>query len=224
MQLRVLTLAAAAFLAACGGGGGGGGGPVAAPVTFNLDAAVANALVTGFATGTLTATDTSGNTYTASETVQPAADGTFEGTILKQSKNTVTATKNGAFAGNATSNGFFSVNPLTIKGSTHSDGTYAVASQQTALPTAATVGQTGAFYNSTNYASSSKTSVVSTAVATWSLEADTANTAFACINTSTSFSNGSRSAEADCYKINAAGQIIGGKVTLTINGVTLSFK
>lgn len=215
--------AAAVSLVGCGGGGGGSSGPVAAASTFNLNAAVSNALTSGVSVTGLTATS-GADTYTLSLSIQPQADAAFEGTTYKQARQTVTVNRNGAFAASGFSNVFFSLNPVTIRGAVDSDGEYSVYSQQTALPTAATVGQTGAVHFVTAYTSSAKTTVVSTQTVTWSLEADTATTAFACLNSSATFTNGSRVAEADCYKIDAAGQVLGAKATITINGTTLAFK
>jgi hypothetical protein len=61
--------------------------------------------------------------------------------------------------------------------------------------------------------------------ATWTLEADTATTAFLCANTTAKETDGQVMATtAGCYKISTAGTVVGIKWTVAVAGKTLKFR
>jgi len=93
------------------------------------------------------------------------------------------------------------------------------------LPSTSRVGTAGAFYNGKNYISSS-TLPPDTWSATWSLEADSATTAWLCLNVAITPANGSAAstAETDCFRINQAGDISGFKADITENGIKLNYR
>jgi hypothetical protein len=87
------------------------------------------------------------------------------------------------------------------------------------------VGQIGAAWSETEYANSSKVTVLSTTTVTWSLEADTAMTAWLCINFSTTFADMRPSlTESDCYKLDGNGNVLGYELTLSQGGIVLVFR
>lgn len=222
----IAGLCLAALLSACGGGGSDATStatPVAA-ASFALDAAYAKAVTTGVS---LNGTAVDGaDTYTMSLSIAPAADGTFEGVIRKKSIESLTIKKNGSVLGVTNIDLYYSLNPFTTQGASYSDGTYAVQTSTTgALPTTAKVGDSGALGTLTVYTNASKTTVLTTAQSSWTLEADTATTAFGCANSVIKNAAGVQTGTAaGCYKIDTNGNALGMRFTLSVAGKTLVFK
>ena len=216
----------AALLSACGGGGGDAA-PTATPVvaaSFALDAAYAKGVTTGVS---LNGTAVDGaDTYTLSLSIAPAADGTFEGVVRKKSIESLTIKKNGSVLGVTNIDLYYSLNPLTIQGASYSDGTYAVqTSIAGSFPATAKVGDSGALGTLTLYTNASKATVQSTTQSTWTLEADTATTAFGCVNSVIKSASGVQTGTgAGCYKIDTNGNVLGMRFTLSVAGKTLVFK
>ena len=212
----------AALLSACGGGGGDAA-PVAA-ATFPLDAASTKAMTNGV---NLSGTAIDGvDTWTMSMSITPAADAMFEGVLRKKSIQALTIKKNGSVLSSETISGYFSINPLTTYGASYSSGIYAV---QTTIagtfPTTAKVGDSGALGTLTVYTNPSKTTVQSTTQSTWTLEADTATTAFGCANSVIKNAAGVQTGTAaGCNKIDTNGDVLGMRFTLSVAGKTLVFK
>jgi len=96
-----------------------------------------------------------------------------------------------------------------------------VYSTTSTLPIAGTVGSSGTLATGISYssvlsaASNTGATITGSAPLAWSIEADTATTAFACIATP---------AEKDCLKINSAGVISGAKATIQIGTESLTFQ
>ena len=224
--ILALTLSSA-FLAACGGGGGDSPsptGPVASTLTFPLDAAYTKAMTTGV---TLNGTAVDGaDTYTMTIAIAPAADEVFEGVVSKKSIQSLTMKKNGAVLGADNISSYYSINPFTTKGAIYSSGTYAVQTSNAGFfPTAAKVGDSGTLGTLTLYTSPSKTTVQTTTQSTWTLEADTASTAFGCANMVIKNAAGTQTGTgAGCYKIDTNGNALGMKFTLSVAGKTLVFQ
>lgn len=212
------------FLAACGGGGDSPTGPVTSTSTFPLDAAYTKAMTTGI---TLNGTAVDGaDTYTMSLSITPAADEVFEGVVSKKSIESLTMKKNGAVLGVETISAYYSINPMTTKGARYSDGSYAVLTSNTgSFSTAAKVGDGGTLGTLTLYTSASKTAVRTTTQSTWTLEADTATTAFGCANSVLRDAAGTQTGTgAGCYKIDTSGNALGMRTTLSVAGKTLVFQ
>lgn len=211
------------FLAACGGGGGDA--PASPAVaTFPLDAVATKVATTGVS---LTGTAIDGaDTWTMSLSMAPATDQIFEGILSKKASVSVTLKINGVVGAVDTSSAYFSINPFTSKGALMSDGSYTVyASGNGVLPIAAKVGEAGSLGTATTYTNSSKTNVKETMQLTWTVEADTATTAFSCTNIVTKNTGGTQiSTVAGCYKIDTNGNILGMRFTLSVAGKTLVFK
>ena len=220
----ILALAlSTSFLAACGGGGGDDTTPTVA-AKYSLEAAQIKVVTTGV-TWNGTAVD-GANTYTMSLSTTPAADEVFEGVVSKKYSASLTIKANGTIVTAANYSGYYSINPFTVKGAHYADGTYAVATGATgAHPTAAKVGDSGSLGTLTLYTDANKTTVKSTSQSTWSMEPDTATTAFGCINFVNKDSAGTQTGTgAGCYKIDTSGNILGMRYTISASGKTLVFK
>lgn len=118
---------------------------------------------------------------------------------------------------------YFTVNPLVFHGYTDSSGKYSLATQSTTIPKLATVGSSSPLIAEDVYADRSMRNKIGSYRQGWSLTRDTNNTAWFCIDTSANLlvANDPNGASAECYKINARGDILDSKVTIsqpTING------
>lgn len=66
---------------------------------------------------------------------------------------------------------------------------------------------------------------ISRTIVRWSLRADTAQTALACIEAEQfDVATAASATEASCYRIDAAGAILGMEFDVTVNGQTLEFR
>ena len=229
MKIKITLAAAlsAVILSACGGGGSD---PVvapaapAAPATFPLDTAITQVSTKGIS---LSGTAVDGvDTWTMALSVAPAADQTFEGATAKKSVQSITIKKNGATVVSSGGESFFTINPFTVKGLKLNDGTYGVQTVAgSALSNAAKVGDSGLLGTITAYSNSLKSSVLFTQEGTWTLEADTATTAFGCSNfTSKNIAGGVFSTTSNCYKLDTNGTVSGLRFTLAVAGKTLVFR
>jgi len=226
MKLRTaLALSlTSALLLACGGGGGDSTPAASTTTTFPLDAAYTKAVTNGIS---LSGTAVDGaDTYTMAIAITPAADEVFEGVVSKKSIQSLTMKKNGAVLGVDTISVYYSINPYTPKGASYSNGTYAVQTSNAGFfPTAAKVGDSGTLGTLTLYTSATNRTVVTTAQSTWTLEADTASTAFDCANIVLKDAAGTQTdTAAGCYKIDTNGNALGMRYTLSVAGKTLVFK
>lgn len=219
--ILALTLSTV-VLAACGGGGNTP--PVTVAPTYSLDAAQTKIVTTGM---TLSGTAVDGtNTYTMSLSSTPAIDEVFEGVLSKKYSASMTMKLNGAVLSATNYSGYFSLNPFTVKGARYADGTYGVTTSTTGVyPTAAKVGDSGSLGTLTVYADSSKTTAKSTSQSTWTMEADTATTAYGCINGVNKDATGTQTGTtAGCYKMDSNGNVLGMRYTVSVPGLTLVFK
>ena len=196
----------------------------ASVLSFPLDAAYAKAVTTGVS---LNGTAVDGaDTYTMSLSITPATDEIFEGVVRNKSIESLTIKKNGSVLGVSGIDLYYSLNPFTTQGARYSDGTHAVQTSTTgAFPATAKVGDSGALGTLTVYTNASKTTVLSTSLSTWTLEADTATTAFGCANSVIKNAAGAQTGTAaGCYKIDTNGNALGMRFTLSVAGKTLVFK
>jgi hypothetical protein len=226
-----LALGSALLLSACGGGGGSAGsgsGGVGTPptaTTFNFDNAAERVLTLGTSLGA-TATANNGSTISLQYSVTPQADANFENVLRKRSVERVRLVQsNGTVLADESATQFFSTGPLRFFGGTDSEG-YTVTTSTGNLPTAGTVGQSGALFTSITYADAAKASVVSRAEARWSLEAGPgSSTAYACLNFSYfTAANAPDGNAAQCYLTDTTGNVTGLRVTLTVGGQTVVFR
>jgi hypothetical protein len=219
-----LAICVIASLTACGGGGGST--CPSTPTAYAVDTAYMQAATTGIS---LSGTAVDGaDTWTMALSVTPAADETFEGATAKKSLTSITIKKNGTTVLSSGGESFFSINPFKTKGLKLNDGHYGVATVAgSAMSNTATVGNSGSLGTVTVYSSASKSTISFTQEATWTLEEDTATTAYACTNTTAKDTTGALiTTTSGCYKITANGTVTGMKYTLYVAaaGKTLVFR
>ena len=218
---RLWLAAAPLLLAACGGGGSDEAGNTQA---YDLDTIITRNLQAGFEVNGLTARDTAGNTYVLSFSFLPQTDAVFEGAARKAVRQSITVSGGG---NSQTSSGvqYYSTGPYADAGSLADDGSYSVATSTSPLPTAARVGSGGPMSSFTAYANSSKTVIESTTAVRWLLEADTDSTAFACqVGVITETGGAGSDTVKLCWRVDTSGQVTGGRVSLTVGGVSLEFR
>ena len=228
----VVTLA----LAACGGGGSES--PVSstlppgtsAATTFPLAAAMVHFLkeakstpfsVTGTASGNGQALALTGS----GTSVESNTTGTFNGAaaIVKTIRVTGTLESRGTMVplGDTTTTQYFDSNYKPL-GALSSFG-YCVYSAQTALPATIRIGDSGAYYASSCYTNSARTTLLDTSTVSYALESATNTTAnFKLVFKSTS-AGASPLPITGNYVISTNGSLVQGDtpVSLTASGVTL---
>ncbi len=112
---------------------------------------------------------------------------------------------------------YFTLNPLVFHGFTDSSGKYSLSNQTTTIPKMATVGSSSKLITEDVYADSSMRKKIGTYNQDWSLIRDSNNTAWFCIETSGNLllNNDPNGSSSECYKINARGDILDSKVTIS---------
>ena len=112
---------------------------------------------------------------------------------------------------------YFTLNPLVFHGFTDSSGKYSLSNQTTSIPKMATVGASSKLIKEDVYADRSMRQKIGTYNQDWSLTRDSNNTAWFCIETSANLllSNDPNGSSSECYKINARGDILDSKVTIS---------
>ena len=221
LRKLISIYAVSALLVACGGGGGGSD---SSPTTYALDTFQSSF---GSVPRSFSATAASGaDTYTLFISSAPATDAMFEGALRKRATQTLTVRKNGVTIGASTFDSFYQVAPWQAIGATYSDGTYAVATTlNPALPNAAAVGSSGSLGVLTLYTNATKSTVVLRQEATWTLESDTATTAFFCVSTVARNPAGSVVATTSgCTRYDTSGNPVGIRFTIAVDGLTLTFR
>lgn len=209
-------------LVACGGGGDSSLS-TAPPATFNAEAAFSKVLAGGFPLSGLKAVDRDGVRYTASLTYGSLPDGTFLDRPARRSLQTAVVERVGVGAMTTTTIIYYETGPARVLGTLNADARTTVFLTRGDLPTAATVGQSGPFSQGTAYASPALGEPAGTESLDWSIEPDAGTTAFACL-TSVSRSMGSVATEKDCFRIDADGNISGGKISIDRPGLSLNFQ
>ena len=206
-------------LQACGGGADG----QPAGAAFDADAAFTNALAGAALTG-LRAVDPAGGRYEAALAYTPMTDGSFMGSPTRRSLQTTTIGRLGQTPAVATATVFYDTGPARLLGTVSDTGKTTSFSQVSQLPTAATVGRSGVFAEGVVYASPALGIPIGTETLSWSIEPDAGATAtaMACL-TSVARSPGSVSMEKDCFRIDGAGNISGGTISVDKPGIVLNF-
>lgn len=207
-----------AGLSACGGGGGDDS-PTVSSATYPVAAVYARELSTA-SSYTVSASDSSG-TYFVTVSDTPRGEATFEGITRSVSLSTFTVKRGDALVSTASSISYYGLNPPRKYGSIDTNGEYTVYSATGTMPTTAKVGDTWSGYIGTVYNNSSKSTVLYNLTRNWSLEADSPNTAYLCANT---VQSGSSATGSNCKKIDTAGNVLGYRVTLMINGQSFTFR
>lgn len=219
------------MLAGCGGGGSGGGTITTAQplpaASFPVEAALVTALTTERTFSSTCTPAINGVQLNMSQTFSPQTDAPSPWTnpITKVTASLATLIANGVSQSQVTTRYYFTAQPLLLYG--HQTSHYPATVQRgenapyvtdSSLPTAALVGSSGPFvhYNAFNIIGGE---LVRRGVITWSLDSDTADTAWFCLHiTVTDAQTGAVSTETDCYLIDAAGKALRAKFNTTVNG------
>ena len=112
---------------------------------------------------------------------------------------------------------YFTLNPLVFHGFTDSSGKYSLSNQTTTIPKMATVDSSSKLITEDVYADRSMRKKIGTYNQDWSLTRDSNNTAWFCIETTANLllNNDPNGSSSECYKINARGDILDSKVTIS---------
>lgn len=112
---------------------------------------------------------------------------------------------------------YFTVDPLVFHGFTDSTGKYSLSNQTTAIPKVATVGASSPLITENVYTDRSMRKKIGTYNQSWALKRDSNNTAWFCIDTSSNLmlDMDPEGTSSECYKINARGDILASKVTIS---------
>lgn len=225
------------MLAGCGGGGsggggGGGGGTITAAqplpaASFPVEAALVTALTTDKTFSSTCTPAINGVQLNMSQRFLPQSDASspWSGQITKNTASQVTLIANGGSQSQVTTTYYFTTQPLILYGhltshypTTVQRGENAPYVTDGSLPTAALAGSNGPLihYNAFNIVGGE---LVRRGVITWSLDSDTADTAWFCLHiTVTDAQTGTVSTETDCYLIDTAGKALQAKYITTVNG------
>ena len=138
--------------------------------------------------------------------------------------NTITRSDNQLIDQSVSIN-YFTLNPLVFHGYTDNSGEYSIATQTTTIPKLAKVGDSSQLITENVYSDSSKREQTGRYTQSWSLMQDSNNTALFCINTSANMllSVDPNGTSAECYKINAQGDILSSKLTVSTPTGTIEF-
>ena len=224
MKIKILSATLLILLQACGGGGSDSPNTPAPAATYDLNGMQAT-LVTSSQSFTVSATN-GADAYQMFLSTLPAPDAIFEGSIRKRATQSITLRKNGATAAATTFAGYYGVTNFQLVGAQYAGGEYLLATTpSTALPTAAKVGANGSLGTQTLYADSTKTTVLATQQATWTLEASTSGSASYCVNTVlTDTSSKVIATTVGCYRISDNGAVLGIRWVIAVDGPTLTFQ
>ena len=209
-------------LSACGGGGSSSDSPATPP---SLKSAQTPQQPYTIQSTTLTATDASGNTYTAIFSQTPN-NGTvmFNGQTAYSSALSITILQNGATLATEASTDYYLENPfspLGISGSTNGTSWYFLFNSTTPYPTTLTVGDSGPVGSGTYYDAATNASIGSL-TETYSVTANNPTTVLLNVYAS-GMLNGNQESETITYTVDAAGNIALSSVQVTVNGQTLTF-
>lgn len=157
-----------------------------------------------------------GDTYDARVVYSNIIDTNIENRTVKSVDIKRTVAKNGAPFFNSAETSFFQLSPYRLVATKTPDSSlYVVASNQVALPITAKSGDGGPYYESTTYDSIGKNLVLSTAVHTWSVVAESAATVLFCDNSTISVAQVSgKTTRADCYQIDSDSNVVSNRLAI----------
>ena len=217
-----LSVISALVIAACGGGGGGSNSP--APQQ-NLQSARAPSQPMDTPATMLTATDSSGNTYTLNYSSTPGAMATFNGQTASTSMISLTVTENGAVVATEDSTEYYLTNPyspLGLSGTTSGVAWTAVVTGSSPLPTMLTVGTSGSLYSYVYRDGTGNT--IGSLTETYTVTADSTTALFLNIDAAGTI-NGVQETETLTYLVASDGTVQAlVEAKITVNGTTLTFQ
>lgn len=157
--------------------------------------------------------------------VTPKGAMLFNGKQVQGAEFNTTTKSNNQLIDQSVSINYFTLNPLVFYGYTDSSGEYSVATQTTAIPKLAKVGDSSPLITENVYSDSSKRTQIGRYNQSWSLTRNTDTTGLFCIDSSANMlANASSSGTtAECYVINARGDILESRLTINApnnNGTT----
>jgi hypothetical protein len=222
-RLVACLAVAAASMTGCGGGSSdySSSNPQA---TQNLQSATPPAEPWTIPTTTLTATDSSGNTYTLTVSNTPGGSMTFNGQIADTSVLAVSVSENGVLVSTDDTTAYYLTDPYTplgLSGTTNGVAWTATVASYTPLPATLTVGSSGSLF-SANYEDSSG-DLLGGLTETYTVTADTPSDLLLNIDASGSV-DGTSLAQTLTYSVTSSGAVSLAQAQITVNGVTLTFQ
>jgi hypothetical protein len=221
VALALCVAALLASLVACGGGGSSGG-PSAQQ---NLQSARAPAQPWTIPSTTLTATDSSGNTWTVTFSQIPnAGTVTFNGQTAFTSNQSLTVLENGVTVGTEVTTAYYLENPfvaLGLSGSTNGQAWIYVLNSTDPLPDSLTVGASGPVGSGTYYDANTM-AMLGSLTTTYAVSENDSTTLLLNEYGSGSI-NGNAESETITYTVDASGNIAPSSVQITVSGQTLTF-
>jgi len=213
-----LGIAAVLGLSACAGGMSGGttsGSGQSLVTQFPVETAILN-IYTKSRSESLVA-NIGNQTATADIKVTPKGNLRFNNKTVQGAEVNTINKVNGQVTDQSVAINYFILNPLTFYGFTDSKGQYSTATQTSAIPKMANVGASSLLIKEDVYSDNSMRQKVGTYHQSWSLSRDSNTTAWFCIDTTDNLlaSQPREGTSSECYKINARGDILASKVTLT---------
>jgi len=217
-HLGVIT---ALLITGCGGGGSGGSAPAAQQ---NLQSASAPSQPLSVSATTLTVTDSSGNSWSATFSSTPGGTGMFNGQSANTSAIALTISENGAVVSTEDSTAYYLTNPyspLGLSGTTNGTAWTATITSYTPLPSTLTVGASGQL-DSATYTDGMGNNIGSL-TETYTVTGDDPDALFLNVDGAGSV-NGVQEAETLTYAVASDGTLQGlVQVQITVNGSTLTF-
>ena len=225
MKKLALCGVVALSLSACAGGMNGGttgtGNQNTIVTQYPVEAAMLN-IYTKARSHSLVAS-VSDQTASADITVTPKGNMVFNNKQVQAAEVNTINKVNNQITNQSVAINYFTANPLVFHGYTDNSGKYSLATQNTTIPKTATVGSSNQLIAEDVYADRSMSKKIGSYKQSWSLVRDTNNTAWFCVDTSANLlvASDPNGTSSECYKINARGDILDSKVTIsqpTTNG------
>lgn len=121
-------------------------------------------------------------------------------------------------------NSYFDANVKYLGGVNKSTGEVEIVKSNSLFPQTAKVGSAGSAYTSETYLDARLMSKQGSTTATWTLESATTDSAYLCLNQTTTYVINSdlNNTTSDCYRINKNGDILSSKATIFIPNYGIS--
>jgi hypothetical protein len=214
-----LSVVSAFLMSGCGGGSSGTPAP-----QQNLQSARTPAQPMDTTSTTLTATDSSGNTWTVTYSSTTGGMAMFNGQNANTSAIGLTISENGAVVATEDSTAYYLVSPyspLGLSGTTSGVAWSAIITSYTPLPSMLTVGSSGPLSSATYY--DGMMNNIGSLTETYTVTADSPSALFLNIDAAGSI-NGTQETETLTYSIASDGTVQAlVQAQVTINGTTLTF-